>query len=236
MSSKPMHGGTSVAKLVEKQMRNWEIARAQRLEVPEVRRKVVQPYVALSRKLGSGGSEVAAALGQKLAWPVFDKEILQTMAGDDDLRRQIYQSMDERDLSWFEETVRSFMEGAFRKNDYLKNLSRTILSLARQGSSVFVGRAADRILPREPGLRILITARDAYCLEQYARRRSVSKEAIREDWERILEERREFSRKYFHVEQDDPARFDLCINRERFTVDQAVEKILSAMRMLHLIG
>jgi len=235
MASKRTGAGLSTAKLVEKQMRNWEIARAQRLEAPEVKHEGVESFVTISRKLDSGGSEVAVALGEKLGWPVFDKEILQSMAGDDALRRQVYQSMDERDISWFEETVRAFTEGAFKKNDYLKNLSWTILSLARQGSGVFVGRAADRILPLDAGLRVRITAPDNLCVETYAARQGVSKEQAEADWERLEVERAEFVRNHFKVEATDAARFDLTINRERFTADQAVEMILLAMHVRGLI-
>ena len=235
MPSKRSGAGLSAAKLVEKQMRNWEIARAQRLEAPEERHAGVESFVTISRKLGSGGSEVAAALGEKLGWPVFEKGILQSMAGDDAIRRQIYQSMDERDLSWFEETVRAFLEGAFKKNDYIRNLSRTILSLARQGSGVFVGRAADRILPLDAGLRVRITAPDSLCIEAYAARQDVSKEQAEADWERVEVERAEFVRNHFKVEATDAARFDLTVNRERFTADQAVEMILLAMRVRGLI-
>jgi cytidylate kinase len=230
MASKRAGAGLSTAKLVEKQMRNWEIARAQRLETPEARHAGVESFVTISRKLGSGGSEVATALGEKLGWPVFDKGILQTMAGDDAIRRQIYQSMDERDLSWFEQTVRAFMEGAFKKNDYIRNLSRTILSLARQGSGVFVGRAADRILPLDAGLRVRITAPHSLCVKAYAARLGLGEEQAEADWGRVEAERAEFVRNHFKVEATDPARFDLTINRERFTTEQAVEMILLAMR------
>ncbi|MCP5110323.1 MAG: cytidylate kinase-like family protein, partial [bacterium] len=71
----PTHADTS--RLVERQMRNWELARAQRVEVPAVPgAKEVEHYVAISRTVGSGGSEVAVLLGERLGWPVFDKEIL----------------------------------------------------------------------------------------------------------------------------------------------------------------
>jgi len=84
--------------MVEKQMRNWELAKAQRLTVPEPRRAEVEDFIAISRSVGAGGNSVAVVLGEALGWPVFDKEILQTMAGDDAIRREIYASMDERDI------------------------------------------------------------------------------------------------------------------------------------------
>ena len=116
-AGRPSHNPTA-AKLVERQMRNWELARAQRLSVPAPQREEVEDFIAISRNAGAQGKVVAAELGEKLGWPVFGREILDVMAGDDDLRRQIYASMDERDLSWYEETLRALMQPEFVKNDY----------------------------------------------------------------------------------------------------------------------
>ena len=108
----------AAARLVERQMRNWELARAQRLSVPAPQRKEVEDFIAVSRAVGAGGVEVAARLGEALSWPVFDREILDVMAGDDEMRRQVYASMDERDMSWFEETASSLLQPEVVKNDY----------------------------------------------------------------------------------------------------------------------
>ena len=98
MSSNPM------ARVVERQMRNWELARSQRLKLPEPKRQEVEDFVCVSRRVATpGAEEVAARLGKKLGWPVFDKEILEAMAGDDFYRQQIYANMDQRDLSWTED-------------------------------------------------------------------------------------------------------------------------------------
>ncbi len=228
-----MHAGRSsrdpaTAKLVERQMRNWELARAQRLGVQAPQRKDVEDFISLSRRTGAWGQEVAAMLGEKLGWPVFDKEILDVMAGDDDLRRQVYASMDERDLSWYEENLRALMQPEFVKNDYFNRLTETILSLARQGHGIFLGRGADLILPKTVGFRVRLVAPFEVCVETFAKRHGMAQDQSRAEVKRLEQEQAEFIRHHFGVDVADPTRYDLLINLERFTAAQAVEMILSA--------
>ena len=221
-----------VAKLVERQMRNWELARAQRVTVPEPQRKEVESFVCISRCVGAGGKEVASLLAEKLGWPVFDKEILDRMAGDDELRRQVYESMDERDVSWYEETLRSLMQREFVKNDYFHKLSTTVLSLARQGHAVFLGRGIDQILPRTIGFRVRLVAPLEQCIERYARLFSLTLGEARGEVVRLEQQRSEFIRRHFGIGAGEATRNDLLINMARWTPAQAVELILSARKIL----
>jgi cytidylate kinase len=224
-----------ITKLVEKQMRNWEIARRQRPVEERPPQKEVEGFIAISRAVGAGGAagaDVANTLGRRLGWPVFNKEILQAMAKDDPTRERLYNSMDERDLGWMEESLRSLMQGVFKKNDYFHRLTETVLALARQGPAVFLGRAADQILPKNRGFRVRLMASPERCIESYAEHHSLGIEQAREEVERIEQERAEFVHRHFRIEASEPSRHDLIINLDYFSAEQAVELILSA-RKLH---
>ena len=218
----------AAARLVERQMRNWELARAQRLSVPAPQRKDVEDFIAVSRAVGAGGVEVAARLGEALNWPVFDREILDVMAGDDEMRRQVYASMDERDMSWFEETASSLLQPEVVKNDYFHRLTETVLSLARQGHAVFLGRGADLILPQDIGFRVRLVAPRGTCVANLARRRNLSHKEAEAQVARLERQRAEFTQHHFQIDAADQTRHDLIINMGRFAPDQAVNLILSA--------
>ena len=221
-----------MARLVEKQMRNWELRKAQRLAVPEPQRREVEDFIAVSRAVGAGGGELARKLGKLLDWPVFDKEILGAMAGDDELRRGLYSSMDERDLGWCEETLRALMQPEFVKNDYFHRLTKTILSLARQGAAVFLGRGAHLILPPDRGFRVRLVAPLEKRIQRLARLRNLTLGEARGELERIERDRTEFLRHHFPAQKVDATRHDLTINLARFSVDQAVDLVLSTRRMV----
>ena len=97
-----------IGRIVERQLRNWEIARSQKLDRPvEPRTQVVEHFVSVSRAVGLPGEQVAERLHERLGWPVFDREILHAMAGDDAYRERIYRELDEHDENWLDEFVRS---------------------------------------------------------------------------------------------------------------------------------
>ncbi len=228
-----MVGGASssdpaIAKAVERQMRNWELARAQRPSTPPTPQPEVEDFISVSRSVTAGGKEVASELGDRLGWPVFDKEILDVMAGDDGLRRRIYTSLDERDLSWCEETLRVLMQPEFVRNDYYHRLTDTVLSLARQGHAVFLGRGAGLILPRTCGFRVRLVASFERSAENFARRHDVPSERAREEVTRLERERADFARNHFRVDVSDSTQYDLLLNMDRFSPAQAVDIVIAA--------
>lgn len=219
-----------VARLVERQLRNWEFARQQRDGGPAPRAGQVMDFLTISRSVGVPGDKIAAAIHKELDWPMFHRELLQAMAGDDKCRRRLYDAMDERDLGWLEEFVRAMSFSDNAKDDYFHRLTETVLSLARKGHAIFLGRAADLILPREMGLRVRITASRAYCIRQYAKAKGVSLKQARREVERVERERSVFIRRHFRVDAAEPTRHDLIINLEYITLNQAVDLILTLMR------
>ncbi len=235
MSAQPSHNPTA-AKLIEKQVRNWELARAQRGTRVAKRDQEVEDFVAISRMVGSGGTDVAKALGATLGWPVFDKEILQAMAGDDDIRRQLYGAMDERDLSWFEETLRGLLTSESKPNDYFTRLTQAILSIARNGHAVFLGRAANLILPATAGLRVRIVASPERRLRRFAERNDLTLEEARTQMTAIERDRTRFIANHFGVDSADPTRHDLVLNLDRWSVAAAVDVIQAARTRRHAPG
>jgi cytidylate kinase len=167
---------------------------------------------------------------------VFNKEILHAMAADDPIRQRLYESMDERDLSWLEESLRSLGEGTFVKNDYFRRLTVTVLALARQGRAIFRGRAADLILPQNRGFRVRVTASRDSCIRSYAEHHGLDIEQARSEVERIERERAEFVRNHFGLDPAEQSRHDLIINLDRFTPDQAVELIMSCLKMRGIVS
>lgn len=217
--------------LVDRQMRNWELARSQRHSTPAPRRQEVEPFVCVSRLVGVG-DRIANLLGERLGWPVFDKQILKAMAGDDRRRRRVYASMDERDVGWWEEVLNPLIRDGLTRNDYFHRLCKTVLSLARQSSGVFVGRGLDRVLPAELGLRVQLIAPLDYRAECFGERHGLDRAAARREIERIEAARSTFLRQHFGVGALDPLRFDLTLRADRLAPERAVDLIVRARELL----
>jgi hypothetical protein len=229
MSAKP-HGRPELGKLVERQMRNWELSRAQRVSYPTKVEPRGAPFVAISRSFGCGGSDVARLLGQRLNWPVFDRELLQTMAGDDQVRARLYEHMDERDTNWMESTLQWLLRGELRKDDFFYQLSETVLAIHRQGPAVFLGRGADLILPHAAGLRVRLDAPLEHRTTCVAQREGVTAARALDLIEQRDSERESFRRRHFGRSACEHGQHDLCVNTASFGAAAAVEVIVAALR------
>jgi cytidylate kinase len=212
----------------ERQMSNWELARLQRLKRTVSSRPEVEDFITVSRQVGVAGEDVARLLGNRLGWPVFGKSLLEAMAGDDSVRKRIYESMDERDLGWWQEALRSLLDQDFDLNDYFHRLSETVLSLARQSSCVFVGRGCDLILPQSIGFRVRLVAPARQRVARLEKALKLESQYARRELARIEGARSEFLSHHFRADAEDPTRHDLLLNLGRWSIDDAVEAILAA--------
>jgi cytidylate kinase len=236
MAARDIRPRLSLAQLIERQVRNWELSRAQlpRQQEPAPEHEV-EDFVTISRMFGAGGLTLAAELGNRLGWPVFDKELLQSMACDDQIHTRLYEALDERDVGWIENTLRWLMREGVDKSQYFHQLGQTILALARKGHAIFVGRGADLLLPRDRGLRVELVATPEHCAQTLAERDNIGTALALAEVERIERERKEFLRTYFGKAVSSPTRYDLVLNTCCFTIDQAAELVQQALRLRGMI-
>lgn len=230
--SSAFHGGTDIGRIVERQMQNWELARAQRpAPITGQPPPEVCDFVTVSRTVASGGGEVARLLAERLNWPVFDREILREMAGSDRTRGALYERLDERDASWLEQTLRAIIVTTFQRDDYFHRLTETVLALARKAPGVYLGRGCDMMLPRDRGLRVQITAPFKKRVQTFALRTNIPEAMAAPEVERIDRERSDFRRHHFGDSANDLTRHDLIVVMDHFTPPQAVELIVAAMNL-----
>ena len=88
------------------------------------------------------------------------------------------------------------------------------------------------MLPEGIGLRVRIVASHRACAEAFAQRTGVSIDEARASVKRLEKERSDFIEHHFKVDVDDPARHDIVINRAQLSLDQAVEMILAARKII----
>ena len=116
------------------------------------------PMITLSHQYGSGGSLIAQELGQRLGWSVWDKEIVQKIASQQNVAEGYVENKDERVGSFIERAVGFFGVGGFetaynippplRLSDaQLARLTRGLIEdVAKEGKAIIVGRAGNYIL------------------------------------------------------------------------------------------
>lgn len=198
----------SFDKIIEEQIKKWQVTQRKKYKNP------IRPVITMSRLPGAGGNCLAQRLAEALKIDLFDQEIVEKIATNSKVSRQIVESLDEQDRSVFDEWINALGEDHMWSYEYLQHLTNVVGAIGAHGHAIIVGRGASFILPREVSLRLLVTAPLDVRVRNVARIFDVQEKEARRRVMRTEAERRAFIRKYFQADLTDPNNFDLVINTE----------------------
>jgi cytidylate kinase len=115
---------------------------------------------------------------------------------------------------------------------YLEALKSVVRELARSQSLVIRGRGSQFILRDYSGvLHVLLVAPLEMRVKRVMQNLKLDQEAAEREIERFDNSRREFIKRYFHAELEDPAYYDLVINTERFSFQATASMIVHALSL-----
>ena len=215
----------SMERLIEEQMQRWQLMHAEK----KAERDVL-PVITISREPGSGGRIVAQKLAAKLNVEVFHQEVLHEMAKRAEVSQQMLATMDEKGLSILEDWISSLVyDRHMWPDEYLKHLMNVIGTIGKHGKAVVVGRGANFILPPEQRFRVRISAPRRIRIQNVARQFNVSENEAKRRVIQTESDRKAFIRKYFNSDIADPDNYDLVINTEILSLDNATQVIAAAL-------
>ena len=218
----------SISQIIEEQVHRWQI---QQKEKPE--EKAIIPVVTVSREPGSGGRIVAQNLSARLGFEIFHQEVLHEMSKRSEVSEQLLATLDERGLSILEDWISSLVyDRHLWPDQYLEHLMNVVGTIGKHGRAVVVGRGANFILPPEQRFRVRITASRKLRIENVARNFNLSQGEAKRRVIKTESNRKAFIRKYFNADIADPTNYDLVINTDKLTVDNAVDVIGAALGCL----
>jgi cytidylate kinase len=213
----------SVAQLIEDHIQQWQVNGKRKYKQP------IRPVITLSRLPGSGGEILGRRLAENLRIDYFDNEIIEAVAKSAKVGDAIVETLDEQDRSMLSDWISALLgDQQLWPYEYLHHLSRVVGTIAAHGHAVIVGRGAGFILPPEISLRILVVSPLDERVRNVAKTFNVSEEEARKRVIRTESERKAFIRRYFNADMMDSVYYDLIINTQYFTIDNAVEIIKSA--------
>jgi cytidylate kinase len=200
--------------LVDEQVRKWikmrDVHNRPEAPAPE---PTWHPMVAVSRELGSLGADVAQKAAHRLEIDLYDREIVERIAHNANVRAALVESVDDRIQSAIEDWIGvQFGRACFAHSSYLRHLSQILLTISQHGSAVVVGRGAQFILDPAWTLRVRVIAPQELRIERIAEREQLGANAARA---RVLEVdagRRAFARKHFDRDLGDPSYYDVLLN------------------------
>jgi cytidylate kinase len=113
---------------------------------------------------------------------------------------------------------------------YLQALEAIVRELVRSQPLVILGRGSQFILKGYPGvLHVLAVAPIEVRVERVMRDRGLDQEAAKLEILRYDNSLREFFKRYFKAEPEDPVHYDLVINTGRFSFQAAATIVVDAL-------
>jgi cytidylate kinase len=189
--------------------------------------------IAISRESGAGSGDVARELATRLGWEVFDRALLEKIAGDRGVRAELLQSVDEKRTHWLLECIEAFFGApTVTSGRYAHDLAEVLLALAAHGNCIFVGRGAAVLLPVETTLRVRIVAALEDRIERVGKKRGLTKPEASRLVATTDQQRTDFVQTYFHKDPNDTHSYDLTVNTSRFSAAACAELIARALEVL----
>ena len=211
-------------------IREWH-QRYVKLKGKKIEPSEISPVICFSRKIGGGALEIADLLAEKIYYRVVDRELLEHIAKDKELSNKTVEFFDERYPGKMSELASMlFGEKSFIMSDYAKNLISSVYTFANMGSSIFVGRGAHLILPRDRVLAARIICSDEYRIARLAGILDVEETEAEKLLHQIDHEQRAFFKKVFGKKDASPYEFDLVINSDYITEPEGAEVIACAFK------
>lgn len=206
-----------------------------------------QKYViTINRELGSGGRTVGRKLSEKLNVAFYDKALINELKSKFKLDTEQIEKLKGTKSDWWREFINSalYMGQGMNElwyyqrmtgpdaylvtsNDMFKVEREILENVAAEASCIVAGRSAFSVFANHPNhLSILIQAPLEHRIERIMTKQNLTHEEAEKIIKKVDELRESYVKKYTGTSRYDTRNYDLVINMEGKTEDQAVDLIL----------
>jgi cytidylate kinase len=226
----------TIAEIVERQARFWEVRQRIAREGGEAARRALAhlaegPWITLSKQWGSGDRTVAGKLAEDLHWQWFDRQIVTAITEHTHGLRSIISRLDEQAVG----SINDYLSQLTVPSDsgqasYVGELVRVVAGLAHTGNAIIVGRGANFFLKPQFGLRVRLIAPVEARVRRLIETEGVDERTARASIKTHDAEQEAFIRQVFLRDINDPANYDLVVNSGSMDLDAVARTIEFALR------
>ena len=201
--------------------------------------------ITISREVGSGGRTVGRKLAKKLGVRFCDKQLIRELVNMFGLNEGEIERIKGKKQNWLEDLFSrispEFGSEMFiprgveeppvvTSNEIFENEKQIILSIAEESSCVIAGRSGFFILKDHPNkLDVFIHASRQKRIERVMRRQELTEKKAEEVIDYVDKARDNYIQKFAGTSRYDLRNYDLVLNMDYITEDEAVECILKAI-------
>ena len=204
--------------------------------------------IAINRELGSGGRTVGEMLAQRLGVPFYDKALIQSLKEKYNLSTEEIERLKGQKHNWWADLKRSlsimpnytaphlFHDKAsipdfLITDDIFRSETEILKGIAEDGSCVIAGRSAFYIFRDHPNhLNVLIQASMEQRIDRVATKRGISRDEARSIIDEVDRGRESYINKYTGTSRYDTRNYDLVINMDGHSEEEAVDIIMKYIR------
>ncbi|RJP84797.1 MAG: cytidylate kinase-like family protein [Desulfobacteraceae bacterium] len=184
------------------------------------------PLICISRKIGVGSYEIAEMVAKKINYRVYDREILEYLINTKDVDQTIREFLDERCPSGLETLLAKILRETVFKSENTKLLFKAIFTIANLGPTIFVGRGAHLVLPRDRVLAIRLTCSNEYRSRRLARILGISETSASLRLAHLDIEQKSFFKNVYNLKTAPKEEFDMILYMDHFKNPNAVAGII----------
>ena len=200
--------------------------------------------ITVSREFGSGGREVGKRLADALDLNYIDREIVTTIANENDMREEF---VEEALSKGAVPQIPIHYGRSFYQYQTIPTVSSHLLSrqhtllkeFADKGDCIIVGRAADVVLEDYDPFRIFVYAdlssKITRCRRLGPEEESLSDRELERKMKRIDSERARYYSLYGSTPWGDKSNYDLCVNTSAYEIKNMVPEIADYIRKWYMV-
>ena len=198
--------------------------------------------ITIARQYGSGGKTIGEMLADRLGVHFYNKELMKLASEDSGISEALFVNADEKvkNTRLFK-IAQNVYSGElippesddFTSTDNLFNYQAKIIrKLAEEESCIIVGRCADFVLKDYDNvLSVFVHAPHDFCMEQAAKRHSMSAKELDKFIQKTDKHRAEYYKYHTGREWTDARNYDLCLDSSKLGFERCVEEIIAYMKV-----
>ncbi|MFA6449936.1 MAG: cytidylate kinase-like family protein [bacterium] len=197
---------SAFAQLAEDRVREWKNQKGNKKTGGEI-------VITISREPGSGGDDIAEKLSAELGWDLYNKEIVEKIADNEEVATEVISTLDEKTQSDFTDWLSDFLgDSSISSDAYLKHLRNVIFAVAAHGKAVILGRGANFFIPPERRISIRLVAPINARINNIIEKNGLSEKLAKEYIAKKENEQRKYVKKYFNADIENPCLFNAIFN------------------------
>ena len=204
--------------------------------------------ITINRELGSGGRTVGRKLAEKLGVKFYDKALIEGLTKEFGLTVEEIEKIKARKNTWWNEFTTYYMklnsttmpmesETVLTTETMMETEKRILQELAAEESCVVAGRSGFLVFRETPNhLSIFIQASMESRISRLMRKKQIDRKEAIAIIEKVDKGRETYIQKYADTSRYDTRNYDLVINMDELTEDQAVTVIMTYIECTHPEG